>query len=410
MIIVNSLSELDQMIAKCNEAERQSDDAMRRVFGTFCMSTPIDMPADPFEDEYRIHQMKLYADISGKSYDISNEVTKFPIDSAVKRPFPYYTKSFQTVGEHISALGFIIRHMELAPGKRVLEFGPGWGNTTIALARMGYDVTAVDIEADFCELIRQRAVQEGCHINVIQGEFFLAERMEEKFDAVLFYECFHHCDDHLRLLRGLHNTLNPGGVVVFAGEPITPDFPVPWGVRLDGCSLWAIRKNGWLELGFNETYFREALHRTGWIATTVRSMDVPWLSMWRASRANEFSKRYDASSPAVLTAVGERDSNGIRLSGVPGVALYGPYVDLPRGNYVARIAFAGDELSGRGLMDVSCDAGANILMSRQIASVRDAEIQFSSNNDLVRVEIRLFAEKGFRAHISGIEFQHVDGQ
>jgi 2-polyprenyl-3-methyl-5-hydroxy-6-metoxy-1,4-benzoquinol methylase len=405
MIIVRSLAELDHMIEKCTEAERQSDDAMRRVFDTFSMATPSDMPADPFSDEYRIRQMKLYSDISGKSYDTSNEVTKFNIDSAVRSPFPYYTRSSTTVGEHISALGFIIRHMGLAPGKRVLEFGPGWGNTTIALARMGYDVTAVDIEADFCELIRRRAAQEGCHVNVIQGEFLLAERMDEKFDAVLFYECFHHCDDHLRLLRGLHHTLNPGGVVAFAGEPITPDFPAPWGVRLDGCSLWAIRKNGWLELGFNETYFREALQRTGWIATTVRSADVPWLSMWRASRASEFSKRYDASSPAVLTAVGQRDADGIRLSGVRGVALYGPYVDLPAGSYVARVAFAGDALSGRALMDVSCDAGANILTSRQIASARDAEIRFSSKNDLSKVEIRLFAEGEFRAHITEVTIE-----
>jgi SAM-dependent methyltransferase len=407
MIIVRSLPELDRMIEQCNEAERQSDDAMRRVFETFSMAIPGDMPADPFSDEYRIHQMGLYSQISGKSYNISNEVTNFDIDFAVKTPFPYYTKSSTTVGDHISALGFIVRHMALPPGKRILEFGPGWGNTTITLAKMGYDVTAIDVEANFCELIRQRAIQQGCNVNVIQGDFFLSERLQEKFDAVLFYECFHHCDNHLRLLRGLHHTLNPGGVVVFAGEPITQDFPAPWGVRLDGCSLWAIRKNGWLELGFNETYFREALRRTGWIATTVRSADVPWLTIWRATRASEFTKRYDASTPALLTAVGERTADGIRLGGAAGVALYGPYVDLPEGSYIARIAFAGDALSGRAMMDVSCDAGAKILTSRQIASARDAELRFSSETDLTKVEVRLFADNGFRAHISGVEIERV---
>lgn len=44
------------------------------------------------------------------------------------------------------AIGFIIKNLQLPPNARILEFGPGWGNLTIALAKMGFQVTAIDIE------------------------------------------------------------------------------------------------------------------------------------------------------------------------------------------------------------------------------------------------------------------------
>ncbi len=63
--------------------------------------------------------------------------------------------------------------------------------------------------------------------------------------------------------------MRPGGKVLWAGEPIAP-MGYPWGLRLDGYSLWSTRTHGWLELGFDETYFAEILARTGWRATRTR--------------------------------------------------------------------------------------------------------------------------------------------
>jgi predicted O-methyltransferase YrrM len=34
----------------------------------------------------------------------------------------------------------------LALSARVVEFGPGWGNSTLTMAMAGLDVTAVDVE------------------------------------------------------------------------------------------------------------------------------------------------------------------------------------------------------------------------------------------------------------------------
>ena len=48
MRIVRSVAELDEMIALCDEANLRSDDDMRKIFSTFCMTPPIDLPLDPF--------------------------------------------------------------------------------------------------------------------------------------------------------------------------------------------------------------------------------------------------------------------------------------------------------------------------------------------------------------------------
>lgn len=37
--------------------------------------------------------------------------------------------------------------------------------------------------------------------------------MTEQLDAALFFECFHHCSDHTRLLRGLHSVVKPTGTL-----------------------------------------------------------------------------------------------------------------------------------------------------------------------------------------------------
>jgi SAM-dependent methyltransferase len=92
----------------------------------------------------------------------------------------------------------------------------------------------------------------------------------ERFDAAVFFESFHHCSDHIRLLRRLHDVIADDGLVAFAAEPIT-DFPFPWGLRLDGMSAWSTRRFGWLELGFDTSYFLRTLLRLGWSPKRHRS-------------------------------------------------------------------------------------------------------------------------------------------
>lgn len=284
---VSTLDELDGMLKMLDAMEAISDDELRRGFTKFNMQFPLDLPKDPDSREYRASQMKLYEWLHGKPYSVNNEVSSFDTKAAASKPFPFYTESPQTVGCHLISIGHLIRTLDLKPKSAILEFGPGWGNTTVWLARMGYSVTAVDIEKNFIELINERARRKNLQVETIQGDFSLINKFEKKFDAVLFFECFHHCSDHQSLIASLDAVVAPGGKVIFAAEPITDDFPIPWGLRLDGESLWAIRKNGWLELGFQETYFRKLLAHHGWKVDKSVCPDTPWGVIFIATRSSD---------------------------------------------------------------------------------------------------------------------------
>lgn len=62
---------------------------------------------------------------------------------------------------------------------RVLDVGAGTGGTSLFLQGRGFDVTAIDISFDCCEIMRKRGVEK-----VIQGDVHTFDP-DEKFDTVL---------------------------------------------------------------------------------------------------------------------------------------------------------------------------------------------------------------------------------
>ena len=413
MQILKTLDELDEKLRECDRAVAVSDDLLRAVFTTFRMDSPDELPTDPFSPEYREFQMRLYRQIAGKDYSIANEATVFDVARAVRRPFPYATGSCTTVGEQLIAIGFVMRSMALAPQSRVLELGAGWGNTTLQLAELGHRVTAVDVEPRFCELIRQRAAQRDLIIDVVNADFMWVKEVHTPFDAVIFFKSFHHAADHIGLLCALRNAVTPEGRIFFAAEPIQPDFPYPWGIRLDGQSLWSIRKHGWLEMGFEDGYFAEVLRQNGWFARKHIALDPGWLNVWEARRRDTAMFRFTADSPALGTEVGRRVDGIIALRDAPqGTALFGPYITLPADHYVARLCFrAGAERRGRATMDVAIDTGAETLAHRVIkaADLSDAhpfvDLEFESIEELRELEVRLFCDQGYTDEIEAIEIR-----
>ncbi len=285
--VIATLDELDAMFKQLEAMAAISDDELRRGFTLFQMHMPFALPTDPDSDEYRAVQMRLYEWLHGKPYQNTNEITPFDVATNTHKPFPFSTQSAQTVGNQLIAIGFLIKTLNLKANASVLEFGPGWGNTTVWLARMGYAVTAIDIEPRFVELIQARAKAKQVTLDVRQGDFTAINQLDQRYDAVVFFECFHHCADHQALIASLDKVVAPQGKVVFAAEPITDAFADPWGLRLDGESLWAIRKHGWLELGFRETYFRQLLDKHGWQVVKTVCAETPWGEIFVATRKSE---------------------------------------------------------------------------------------------------------------------------
>lgn len=142
----------------------------------------------------------------------------------------------------------------------------------------------------------------------------------------------------MTLLKNLYKATKIDGRVFFAAEPITAGFPIPWGLRLDGESLWAIRRFGWLELGFNEHYFLQTLDSLGWTIHKHNFAEQPWARVLEARKKERSPRRFPASDPRIKTLIGKKMPNGTLVStGMAGFLMYGPYIQLPAGHYVARI-------------------------------------------------------------------------
>jgi len=289
MRIINSLNELDEIIKELDDAAKVSDDALRALFTTFKFEQQALPNSDPFSMQYNAYQFEIYKRLAGKEYTVANEISTFDVDRAVKMPFPFSSESCGTVGNHIIAIGHLIKTLALKPGSKIIEFGAGWGNTTLWLAQMGFQVTAIDIEQRFIDLIKKRSAAISINIEAITADFQIAHKLDRKWDAIIFFESFHHCADHQNLIPGLLNLLNEGGKIIFAAEPITDDFPIPWGLRLDGESLWAIRNFGWCELGFQETYFRELMSRNNLKITKYSCPETPWGTIFIAERNDDLN-------------------------------------------------------------------------------------------------------------------------
>ncbi len=284
---INNLQNLDIEIAKADARAAISDDELRQALSEFCYVVDGSLPKDPYSKEYHDAQMKLYLDISGrKKYTVENERVDFDFETLKNSPYPYCTKSPSTVGDQLIAQGFLIKTMNLAPDSRIVEFGPGWGNTTLHFAQMGYQVTAVDSEQSFLDLIKYRAEMLSRQVNSINVDM-LEFRSDTKYDAAVFFECFHHCANHLKLLSNLHELIADEGLIAFAAEPIA-DFPYQWGVRTEGMSVWSIRKFGWLELGFNTSYFFKTLLLLGWTPKRYRSDASPLADVIIARKSNQY--------------------------------------------------------------------------------------------------------------------------
>ncbi|GAB2921254.1 hypothetical protein GCM10027093_70090 [Paraburkholderia jirisanensis] len=404
------LDELDQMLSEHGKGVTYDAEAANSL-NQYELVVPDGLPDDPFSGEYIDFQWKLYEKIAGKPYSLQNESIPFDVDEAVNQPYPYNIGGTLTVGTQYLAIGSILRAMDLPRGSRVIEFGAGWGNTSIALAKAGLDVTVVDLEPRFCDLITRRAAKEGVSINAVNADFLWAETYGgPPFDAVLFFECFHHCHDHLRLLRALHKMVRPNGRVFFAGEPISDALPMPWGVRLSGEALWATRNHGWLELGFSVQYFEQALCLTGWQGKLKPSSDTILANVWEASQFDVASLSYSAAGEPIFSPVAHRDNQGLIVRNASNAwGFHGPYVTIPEGRWLARAHLRrGDAKTGAARFDVCSRNGGLILSELGIDLARHVgdviEIPFAVSKIETRTELRLFCEKEVSLSVDRVDF------
>jgi len=236
---------------------------------------------DPWSPEYAAQQHRLWAAIAavdGRPYDAAIDEADFGWEGAdpILQPGFYQRRdalAVDSAADHVLATGMLLKHSGLKPGDWALEYGAGFAQSALALARLGVNVDTIDVSPRFCDFVNRQAEHFQVPLQGFHGQFGDAPRTAQRYRLIWFYEAFHHCVDFMRVVPRLTELLEDGGRVILAGEPIVEQeyaaVPYPWGVRLHSEVAVVMRQTRWFELGFSEAFLFELFRRAGFAGRRV---------------------------------------------------------------------------------------------------------------------------------------------
>jgi len=142
-------------------------------------------------------------------------------------PLLFSTSRLEGTYEEVDGLAELLGLPESA---RVLDLCCGPGRHALELTRRGFRVTGVDRTPSYLDEARSRAVTEGLDVEFVQADM-REFRREGAFDGAgsMFtsFGFFSDPEDDRRVLRHLHASLKPGGILVMdlvGKEPLARDF------------------------------------------------------------------------------------------------------------------------------------------------------------------------------------------
>ncbi len=104
--------------------------------------------------------------------------------------------------------------------KKALDFGAGTGNLAGKLLRMDYKVTAVDISAEMCAVLKKKykTYLEAKKLVIINSPIEDLSFGRGEFDLITCYSVLHHLPDYVGAIRRLSFFLRKGGVMYLDHE------------------------------------------------------------------------------------------------------------------------------------------------------------------------------------------------
>lgn len=134
-------------------------------------------------------------------------------------------------------------HKYLKPGMKVLEVGAGTGRYSIALAKEGYDVTAVELVKSNLAVLKKNA--KGIkNISAFQGDALDLSRFKnDSFDMVLVLGPMYHLysqDDQNQAINEALRVAKTGATVMFAFLPLNS---LIYGWGMEGNMKEALEEN-----------------------------------------------------------------------------------------------------------------------------------------------------------------------
>jgi len=153
----------------------------------------------------------------------------------------------------------------LPAGSRILDVGCGSGWLSEYFARLGYDVTGIDVSPSLIEISRDRVAKvpyDVDHETRLSCKFEIHDiesgPLQQKFDAVICYDSLHHFEDEHSVMTNLASMLDVGGVL-FILEGERPEI----GSETEEELLDVMKRYGTLESPFDYTYLRQLLDENG---------------------------------------------------------------------------------------------------------------------------------------------------
>jgi len=104
--------------------------------------------------------------------------------------------------------------------KKALDVGAGTGNLTGKLLEMGYKVTAIDISAEMCKILKKKYKNylEAKKLIVINSPVEDVSFDRDEFDLTACYSVLHHLPDYVDAIQRLTIFLKKGGVMYLDHE------------------------------------------------------------------------------------------------------------------------------------------------------------------------------------------------
>ena len=183
------------------------------------------------------------AEIRRRLHDIRRQFTEQPegiemiYDPLYGKPL---TGELEKDGFKTAPNAFLVEAVKgIKPGGKALDVGAGMGRNALHLAKLGWDVTGIDLSAQGLAVMRSNAEKAGLKIQTVKTSYEDYDFGKERWDLVALILSWAPIEDPAFLSR-LKDSVRPGGRVVFEHVTQRAENPFPPGVHAP--ALGALRE------------------------------------------------------------------------------------------------------------------------------------------------------------------------
>ena len=142
--------------------------------------------------------------------------------------------------------------------------------------------------------------------------------------------------------------------------------------------------------------------KLGFTPTVINLIVLPNAIIWR----------YLCNDCRLLTQCGQPDKTALQANGQEGFLIYGPYVQLPAGHYVARLSLTAHAALSGAWADVSGAGGTQPFARLDVSLIPDqiteAVMTFELKVNCDDIEVRLWVPKGADLAVQSLVIEAID--